>query len=239
MAGVACRGGGLGSRYVGKMGDDARGRVKREEFSREGIDADLIEVPNCASQLAFIIVDQSTGERTILWQRDDRLDLRPEELQQEWIRGARLVHVDGHPCAPAAVAARWAREAGAVVTADLDNLYPGIEELLEHVDFMIGSRDFPERLLGTSDLFESLPEINRRFGCRVAGATLGRDGVLAWDGTQFHYCPAVWVTCVDTTGAGDVVHAGLAYSLLRGDTLPAKLAFSCAAAAWNCTGPGA
>src|SRR5260370_38238375 len=126
MAGVACRGGGLGSRYVGKMGDDARGRVKREEFSREGIDADLIEVPNCASQLAFIIVDQSTGERTILWQRDDRLDLRPEELQQEWIRGARLVHGDGHPGRPRAGAARRVPVGGAGGPGEPGNAPPGM-----------------------------------------------------------------------------------------------------------------
>src|SRR5438445_1981814 len=238
-AAVACRRWGLRSRYVGKIGDDAAGRLQREEFAREGIEAHLIEVPNCASQLAFIIVDQCTGERTILWERDDRLDLRPEELPEEWIRGARLVHVDGHPCAPAAAAARWAREAGAVVTADLDNIYPGVEELLEHVDFMISSRDFPERLLGVPDLLESLPEITRRFGCRVSGATLGRDGVLAWDGTQFHYCPAFRVDTVDTTGAGDVFHAGFAYALLRGDVLPVILKFSCAAAGLNCTALGA
>jgi sulfofructose kinase len=238
-AAVACQRWGLVSRYVGKIGDDAAGRLQREEFRREGVEAHLIEVPNCASQLAFIIVDECTGERTILWQRDDRLDLQAEELPREWIRGARLVHVDGHPCAPAAVAARWAREASAVVTADLDNLYPGIEALLEGVDFMISSRDFPERLLGIPDLLESLPEITRRFGCRVAGATLGRDGVLAWDGTQFHYCPAFRVDTVDTTGAGDVFHAGFAYALLRGDILPEILEFSCAAAGLNCTAPGA
>jgi sulfofructose kinase len=238
-AAVACRRWGLRSRYVGKIGDDAAGRMQREEFAREGVEAHLVEVPNCASQLAFIIVDQCTGERTILWQRDDRLDLRPEELPQPWIRGARLVHVDGHPCAPAAATARWARESGAVVTADLDNIYTGVEELLEHVDFMIGSREFPERLLGIVDLFESLPEIARRFGCRVAGATLGRDGVLAWDGTQFHYCPSFRVDTVDTTGAGDVFHAGFAYALLRGDTLPVILEFACAAAGLNCTALGA
>jgi sugar/nucleoside kinase (ribokinase family) len=224
---------------VGKIGDDDAGRLQRAEFAREGVEAHLIEVPNCPSQLAFIIVDECTGERTILWQRDDRLDLQAEELPREWIRGARLVHVDGHPCAPAAAATRWAREAGAMVTADLDNLYPGIEALLEAVDFMIGSREFPERLLGIPDLLESLPEIARRFGCRVAGATLGRDGVLAWDGTQFHYCPAFRVDTVDTTGAGDVFHAGFAYALLRGGTLPEILEFSCAAAGVNCTAPGA
>jgi sulfofructose kinase len=238
-AAVACRRWGLRSRYVGKIGDDSSGRLQREEFAREGVEAHLIEVPNCASQLAFIIVDQATGERTILWQRDDRLDLLPEELPREWIRGAQLIHVDGHPCAPAAAAARWAREAGALVTGDLDNIYPGVEELLEHIDFMIGSRDFPERLLGLSNLFESLPEIARRFGCRVGGATLGRDGVLVWDGIQFHYCPEFRVDTVDTTGAGDVFHAGFAYALLRGDTLPVILEFSCAAAGLNCTALGA
>ena len=238
-AAVACRRWGLCSRYVGKIGDDDAGRLQREEFAREGVEVHLLEVTNCASQLAFIIVDQATGERTILWQRDDRLDLCPEELPREWIRGARLIHVDGHPCAPAAAAARWAHEAGATVTADLDNIYPGVEELLEHVDFMVGSRDFPERLLGASNLFESLPEITRRFGCSVAGATLGRDGVLAWDGTRFHYCPAFQVETVDTTGAGDVFHAGFAYALLRSDTLPAILEFSCAAAALNCAALGA
>lgn len=236
---VACHRWGLRSRYVGKIGDDAAGRLQREEFAREGVDARLIEVPNCSSQLAFIIVDQETGERTILWQRDDGLDLRVEELPQDWIRTARLIHVDGHPCTPATAAARWAREAGAIVTADLDNPYPGIEELLEHVDFMISSREFPERLLGIPDLLESLPEISRRFGCRVAGATLGRDGVLAWDGAQFHYCPAFRVDAVDTTGAGDVFHAGFAYALLRADELPVILEFACAAAGLNCASIGA
>ncbi len=238
-AAVACHRWGLHSRYVGKIGDDPAGRLQREQFAREGIETRLIEVPDCASQLAFIIVDQKTGERTILWQRDDRLDLRPEELPQQWIRAARLVHVDGHPCAPAIAAARWARQAGAAVTADLDNLYPGIEELLEHVDFMISSREFPGRLLGIADLLESLPDISRRFGCRVAGATLGRHGVLAWDGTQFHYCPAFRVEAVDTTGAGDIFHAGFAYALLRGDPLPVILEFACAAAGLNCTALGA
>src|SRR5690348_2802618 len=38
-AAVACRRWGLRSRYVGKIGDDAAGRLQREEFAREGIEA--------------------------------------------------------------------------------------------------------------------------------------------------------------------------------------------------------
>jgi sugar/nucleoside kinase (ribokinase family) len=125
------------------------------------------------------------------------------------------------------------------VTADLDNLYPGVEALLESVDYSITSLDFPGRLTGEHDLFVSLPRIASRFGCRLSAATLGANGVLAWDGARFHYSPAFDVKPVDTTGAGDIVHAAFAFSLLRGDDLPQMLEFSCAAAALSILAPGA
>jgi sulfofructose kinase len=238
-AAVACQRWGLKTRYVGKIGDDVAGQLQREGLLAEGLETHLVKVPDCSSQVAFILVDRSSGERTILWKRDARLDLLPSELQPAWITRARLLHVDGHPSAPAALAARWAHEAGAMVTADLDNLYPGVEALLEHVDFMISSREFPERLIGIADPLESLPEIATRFGCRVTGVTLGQQGVLAWDGERFHYSPAFRVDAIDTTGAGDLFHAGFAYCLLEGLPLADTLEFSCAAAALNCTAFGA
>jgi sugar/nucleoside kinase (ribokinase family) len=125
-----------------------------------------------------------------------------------------------------------------MITADLDNLYPGVEALLEHVDFLISSRECPERLIGVADPIESLPEIARRFGCRVTGVTLGVQGALAWDGDRFHYSPAFRVDAIDTTGAGDIFHAGFAYCLLE-RPLADTLEFSCAAAALNCTAFGA
>jgi sulfofructose kinase len=81
--------------------------------------------------------------------------------------------------------------------------------------------------------------LSRRFGSRVAAATLGEDGVLAWDGERFHYCPAFEITAFDTTGAGDIFHAGFAYALVQGWNLPQALELSCAAAGLACTAPGA
>ena len=40
--------------------------------------------------------------------------------------------------------------------------------------------------------------------------------MLAWDGSQFHYAPAFQVQPLDTTGAGDIFHAGFIYGLLQG-----------------------
>ena len=236
---VACQRWGLRTRYIGKVGDDAAGRLQRDAFVREGVEARLLEVVGKPSQTAYILVDQSTGERTILWKRDAAITMQPEEIRKEWISGARALLVDGHNTAAAAAAARYAHQAGVPVTADLDNLYPGVEELLGNVDYMLVSRDFPKRLTGEADLRKSLPAMEKKFRCRVAGATLGRGGVLAWDGVSFLYCRAYRVEAVDTTGAGDIFHGAFVYALLQKWPLRRILEFSCAAAALNCAAVGA
>ncbi len=236
---VACTTWGLKTRYVGKIGDDSYGQLQRDEMDRNGIEAHWAVAPGCQSQSSFILVDERTGERTVLWKRDARLELFPSEIQKEWVTQARLVHVDGHDCRAASAAGRWAREAGIPVTADLDNLYPGVEALLEVVDYAITSRDFPGRITGEKDLLIALPKMAEQFGSKVAAATIGEEGVIAWDGSQFHYSPAFDVRAVDTTGAGDIFHAGFAFGLLRGYGLADILTFSCAAAGLSCTAPGA
>ena len=235
---AACQRWGLRTRYVGKIGDDSAASIHRAEFDRLGVETRLVTASGCASQQAVILVDDA-GERTVLWKRDNGLTLQPEELQREWIVNARALHVDGHDTAAAAVAAGWARDAGIPVIADLDDLYPGVEKLFEKIDFLITSRDIPGRLTGDQSLRNSLPAVRERYGCRLTAATLGHEGVLAWDGSQFHYAPAFQVKTLDTTGAGDIFHAGFIYGLLQGWSLPRQLDFACAAAALNCTAAGA
>ena len=236
---IACQKWGLRTRYVGKVGDDEYGDLHRQEFASAGVEAQLLRAESCASQSSFILVDESSGERTVLWKRDARVALRREDLRREWVAGGRALLVDGHDTEAAACAARWARESGIPVTADLDNLYPGVEALLESVDHVISSKEFPERLTGEKDLLKSLPQIQRKFKNRFAAATLGLDGVLAWDGMAFHYFPGYKVNVIDTTGAGDIFHAAFVYAQLAGWELEEQLSFSCAAAGLNCTGSGA
>lgn len=236
---VACQSWGLRTRYVGKVGTDPAAALQRSEFARAGVEAHLLTVPDCPSQLAYILVDAPSGERTILWSRDPRLEISPEELRREWIIRARVLLLDGHDTSAASLAARWAKETSIPVVADLDNLYPGVEALLENVDYLIASRDFPARLIGQPDLTKSLPALQLRFGCRVVGVTLGAGGALAWDGSRFHYAPAFRVNTLDTTGAGDIFHGAFVYALLQGWPLSRQLEFSCAAAALSCTALGA
>ncbi|HEY3707363.1 MAG TPA: PfkB family carbohydrate kinase [Terracidiphilus sp.] len=235
---VACQTWGLTTRYVGKLGDDDAARLHQSEFARTGVDARLVEVPNAASPQSLIIVDAG-GERTVLCRRDERLLLQPEEMERDWIVSARALHVDGYETAAATQAARWAHEAGVPVIADLDETYSGVEDLIRCVDYLIVSRDFPARLTGERDLGLALKLIRKQYDCKLTAATLGQDGVIAWDGQRLLHRAAYHVPVVDTTGAGDVFHAGFIYGLLRGWELDHQLDFACAAAALNCTCSGA
>jgi sugar/nucleoside kinase (ribokinase family) len=235
---VACQTWGLQTRYVGKLGDDSAAQLHREAFAKVGVEAQLIEVAGADSPRSLILVDDG-GERTVLCRRDERLILQPEDLKREWIVNARALHVDGYDTAAATLAARWAHEAGIPVIADLDEPYAGVQELIENVDYLIVSRDFPCRLMADSDLESALRRMQLRYGCKLTAATLGEDGVLAWDGKNMQHCAAYRVPVVDTTGAGDIFHAGFIYGLLQGWPLARQLDFACAAAAINCMASGA
>jgi sulfofructose kinase len=236
---IACRRWGLSARYVGKIGSDLAGRLQRREMEREGVEAHWIVARGAQSQCAFILVDESSGERTIVWKRDPKIALRAKDLERKWILGAEALLVDGHDTEAAAQAARWAREQSIPVVGDFDNLYSNVEVLLHYVDFPVTSQAFPEKLTGETDLLKSLPRILSQFKCRAVAATLGPLGVLAWDGNEFLLCPAFRIHAVDTTGAGDIFHGGFVYGLIGGWPIQEILEFSSAAAALNCTAPGA
>ncbi len=235
---VACQTWGLSTRYVGKLGDDDAARLHKEAFARVGAETQIVTVPGASSLHNVILID-TAGERTVICQRNNLMVLQPSDLQREWIESARVLHVDGHDTAAASLAASWARAASVPVVADLDDIYPGIEDLVANIDYLIVSEDFSCRLMRESNLDIALRRMQSRYGCRLSAATLGENGVLAWDGNRMIHSAAYRVPVVDTTGAGDIFRAGFIYGLLRDWPLERQLDFSCAAAAMNCMAPGA
>ena len=177
---IACQFWGLRSRYVGKFGDDYAAQLHRAEFARTGVEAHLFTARGCPSHQSFILID-ANGERTVLRRHDVRLALQPAELQRDWITSARALLLDGHDTAAASLAAQWARAAEIPVIADLDDVYPGIESLLPDIDFLVTSMDIPGRISGESNLPKALQVVQRKFSNKLTAATLGHDGVLAFD----------------------------------------------------------
>src|SRR5271155_606322 len=148
---------GLRAKYIGTVGDDERGRIQLASLRESGINLDDVEVrENCPNQTAYIIIDQSTGERTVLWKRDDCLRLTAESVTEEKIVSARLLHIDAHDTGAVTRAAEIARRNGIPVTLDVDTIYHGFERVLPHVDYLITSSDFPTQWTNERDPFRAL-----------------------------------------------------------------------------------
>jgi len=237
---VTCAKLGLSVKYIGTVGDDERGRIQLESLRQTGINLDDVEVrQNCPNQTAYILIDQATGERTVLWQRNDCLRLDPESMTAEKITSARLLHIDAHDTATVARAAQIAREHRIPVTVDVDTIYHGFDQVLPHVDYLVASSEFPVQWTNERDPFRALEMIQEEFHIPVAAMTLGALGALARVDGCFIYSPAFVVNCADTTGAGDVFHGAFCYAVLQKMPMREALEFSNAMAALNCTALGA
>jgi len=237
---VTCAKLGLRAKYIGTVGDDQRGRIQLESLRETAINLDDVEVrQNCPNQTAYILIDQSTGERTILWRRDDCLRLDPARITPEKIAGASLLHIDGHDTAAVARAAEIARQNQIPVTVDVDTIYPGFDRVLPNVDYLVASSEFPSRWTGEKDPFRAIESIQEEYHMRVAAMTLGEFGALARVQGRFLYSPGFIVNCVDTTGAGDVFHGAFCYAVFENMPMRETLEFSNAMGALNCTALGA
>jgi sulfofructose kinase len=237
---VACARLGLRVKYIGTVGDDERGRIQMDSLRDTGINLDHVQIRvGCSNQTAYILIDQSTGERTVLWKRPDCLRLDPSEITAAQITSARLLHIDGHDTPAVAKAAQIARAHGIPVTVDVDTIYPGFDQVLPYVDYLVASSEFPGQWTNERDPFKALERLQNTYGMRVAAMTLGAHGALARVDGQFVYSPAFIVNCVDTTGAGDVFHGAFCYAVLQKLPMREALDLSNAMAALNCTAIGA
>ena len=229
---------GLRARYVGTFGSDEHGRLVRAELEQRGIDTTPAMVRYAPNRHAVILVDERNGERTVVWQRDPALALRPEEVRSEQLAGARLLHVDNIDEDAAIAAARLGRNAGMIVTTDIDQVGPNTPTLLAAATFPILAERIPQALTGERDPARALRAMRARHDGMLC-VTLGARGSMLLAGEDLYEAPAFPVDAVDTTGAGDVFRGALIFSLLRGDGPEDLLRFANAAAAVSCTREGA
>jgi sulfofructose kinase len=239
---VALRRLGLKTAYAGRFGSDAEGTFGLKTLQDDDVNVDFAEVIEGArNQIAFITIDARSGERTILWDRDDKLAYKRDEAPVEFGSKGKVLHLDAHDPPACVRLAQVARETGTIVSADIDNVYEGLPELLPLVDILIGSKEFPARVTGVADERAALVELNARYGCALVGMTVGAAGAVVYCEGSFIESPGFEARggCRDTTGAGDAFHAGFLYGFLTGDDIETSLKFGNAVAAIKCSALGA
>ena len=229
------------ARYIGSFGDDELGAVSRESLTSQSVDIGAARiVAGATNQFAVILVDARSGERTVLWDRHPALNMEPADVSREAVTSGRLLIVDCHQTAAAALAARYAREAGIPTIVDVEKVRPGIGDLLQHIDAIIAAEEFPAALTGHEDLGRALEVMGRDSGASLVCVTLGDRGSLAWCNGHEIRTPPFQVDCVDSTGAGDVFRGAFAAACLAmpDADIEEVLRYANAAAALSCRALG-
>lgn len=228
---------GLRVAYAGAVGDDARADPVLAPLRLAEVDlSGVVRVPKAATRAAVILVEEGSGERTILGHRDAALTGASARLTALDLSAARLLLLDGSDLGLAAQLAERARRAGQPVVLDLDAPTPGFEDLLAWVDFPVVSREFADAAYGSPG---AALERMAGLGARMAVVTLGAEGAWGRVAGRDLRSPAFEVPVIDTTGAGDTFHAAFAWGLLAGEGAGQVLRLANAAAALCCTAAGA
>ncbi len=233
---------GLRTSYIGRFGTDDAGEIGLNSLRHEGVDLTYAQkIDGAQTQIAFIVIDERSGERTVIWKRDAKLHYAETEVPFEAVKSAKVLHFTPHDARACIQLAEAARAGGTIVSIDIDNIFEGVEQLLGSVDVIIASADFPAKLFGVTEMREALLELQRRYGAGVVGLTLGDSGSLLLCGDEFIETPGFEVPggCKDTTGAGDSFRVGLLYGLIRGESVETSARMANAVAALKCRAVGA
>jgi sulfofructose kinase len=207
---------GLSCYFAGVIGDDIFGRMIETSLQDERIHTGgLVVRKGGASQFAFIAAEQSLGRRNIFWQRPTGPGIRPDELDVAVLRQARVFHTDGLFMEASLFAAEKARQAGVLVVVDAGTLREGMLGLAKLSDCFIVSESFARALTGDHDPIRAC-QILSELCPRLVGVTLGEAGYVVMAGGKCTVKEAYPVEAVDTTGCGDVFHAGFVYGLVHG-----------------------
>jgi len=238
----------LGARvcFLGKVGRDAFRETLAEGLRRDGVRLDgLLTDPVAPTGVALITVD-ARGENTIVVAPGANGHLTPADLDAHAALFAEatvvLVQLEIPP-ETVERAAALARAHDATLVLNPAPARPLSDALLRAVDVLTPNQTEAAQLAGfppdgTTTAEAAARQLIRR-GVRSVLVTLGVDGaLLVTAGVVAHY-PAVPVTPVDTTAAGDAFNGALAFALADGQRLEEAVPLANAVAALAVTRRGA
>jgi ribokinase len=207
---------GLSCAFSGVSGDDLFGKMIRESLDGEGVDTGGILVRRgFSSQFAFIVAEPSPARRTIFWRRPTGPPPKPEEIDFNIIRRAKVLHTDGLFAEASLAACKAARDAGVQVVVDAGSMREGMLDIARLSHYFLASETFANAFVGGDRPLEACHRL-AELGPLVAGVTLGSKGYVALTEGRLIKGRAYPVEAVDTTGCGDVFHAGFIYGLTQG-----------------------
>ena len=215
--------------FVGRVGDDRFGRWLAADLRAEGVSPALYLDARRRTTVIQVLVEPS-GERTMVPDRGANAWWPPDDVPEELIAGADLLHVVGYVLLDADSrggamrAMQVARSHRVPISLDPSSHAPlramGIDlfwELVGRLDVLLPNRVEALTMTGAPDVEAAAGALLAHAG--VVAIKLDKDGCMARTGRARWRVPAVATEVVNATGAGDAFDAAfLARWLTDGDT---------------------
>ena len=226
--------------YAGVLGYDELSTFSMRELERAGVDCGAVLLrPEARPYYAVVIVDRSTGERSILYSNEGVVELREEQVTEELVTACRVLLVDHAAVEAGPPAVAIARAHAIPVVGDYDRVTsPRVANLLPSIDHLILGLQCATALTGES---EPAAMVRALAGAQhtCCAVTAGEHGCwYAESGGPVRHLPALRVEAVDTTGCGDVFHGAYAACLARGEPVAMALRAATVAAGMKAMHPG-
>lgn len=232
---------GLRCVYGGLLGENDLSEFTRTTLHRESVEvSQTASHPEARPYYSIVLVDASTGERTLLYSSYGVRGPSPEDISEDLISSSRMLLVDQLGPAGTLCACRLATKWGTQIIADFERA--GDDQLLQAVpliDHLILPLRLARELTGCGEAPAAVTKLaeNPRICTAVTDGSRG-----CWfitDGTGVLHQPSLPVDVVDTTGCGDVFHGAYAAAILLDMPVPHAIRYAAAAAALKATHTGA
>lgn len=248
---------GCSTALLGKVGDDAFGKLLVRTLQERGIETSgIVADPDVFTTMAFVALD-AEGNRSFSFARKPGADtcLRAEELDLELVDGCKVFHfgtlsLTNDPARTATVTAvEYAKKKGKYISFDPNlrkPLWPSDAAAKEQIEWGLRKADIVkisdeeiEFLWGLSPE-DGAKKLLSEYGVQLVYATLGPKGCYTANAqAAVEVASPTGIHVVDTTGAGDIfggsamsrfLRLGKAPGELSADELFAVTRFACCAA---------
>ena len=223
-----------------RIGTDRNGQYMAETLASRGIHLRGSSIFDGARTMtATVIVEREFSDRTIIIDRDPQLLRRSIKVDEVVLSRADALYLAGHEIEAGVQAASLISRRGKPIFADIEAPAGGATALLPLLTELIAPAEVVRTLAGCGDLDVALARIVE-VGPRVAVATLGAGGCVAWlKGMEKSITfSAEKIEAIDTTGAGDAFHGAFVASRTSGRPVEESLRFASRVAARKCLSIG-
>jgi len=217
---------------ISKVGNDRDGRFFLDELKSSEVEINhVITSQQEVTPRAHIWVERGSGKRTIVLDRTIA-PLSINELPYDELRASNFLLLDGYEADASIGAAKIVKDSGGKIILDAGSRRDRLDEQLKLADWIIVPLAFAKQVYGSTDLFEVVRDL-KKMDSIGAIVTNGAAGCVAcWDEfPNAQWFPAIPVEAVDTTGAGDMFHAGFIYGLANNLSVEQSIQWAAAAGA--------